>query len=196
MRSRIWRRCSREGSMIWERCKREEPETGLGRSLFTPLPRHASVFDYEGCQLCFQRKSVNLHRLGVTANHTGGSQRAVDVLGVHNLQRPRGVRRGCRRAAIRLTAAFCPARGIPRVSSRGGRINRSAVRSEQATGRREGKGGEGEGELEEGGGKSGRGGAAKEAVGVGWQERREQDAISGQPGSASRTTAGPFFPQL
>lgn len=146
MRSRIWRRCSREGSMIWERCKREEPETGLGRSLFTPLPRHASVFDYEGCQLCFQRKSVNLHRLGVTANHTGGSQRAVDVLGVHNLQRPRGVRRGCRRAAIRLTAAFCPARGIPRVSSRGGgRINRSAVRSEQATGRREGKGGEGEG---------------------------------------------------
>lgn len=70
------------------------------------------------------------------------------------------------------------------------------MRSEQATGRREGKGGEGEGELEEGGGKSGRGGAAKEAVGVGWQERREQDAISGQPGSASRTTAGPFFPQL
>lgn len=32
----------------------------------------------------------------------------------------------------------------------GGRINRSAVRSEQATGRREGKGGEGEGELEGG----------------------------------------------
>lgn len=45
MRSRIWRRCSSEGSMIWERCRREEPETGLGRSLFTPLPRHASVLD-------------------------------------------------------------------------------------------------------------------------------------------------------
>lgn len=79
----------------------------------------------------------------------------------------------------------------------GGRINRSAVRSEQATGRREGKGGEGEGELEGGWWQErGRGGAAKEAVGVGWQEGREQDAISGQPGSASRTTAGPFFPQL
>lgn len=31
--------------MIWERCKRDEPATGLGRSLFTPLPRHASVLE-------------------------------------------------------------------------------------------------------------------------------------------------------
>lgn len=45
MSSRIWRRCSMEGSMIWERCRREAPATGLGRSLFTPLPRHVSVFE-------------------------------------------------------------------------------------------------------------------------------------------------------
>lgn len=62
---RIWRRCSMEGSMIWERCKRDEPATGLGRSLFTPLPRHASVLDCErtsGQFLCSDNVGCNVQK--------------------------------------------------------------------------------------------------------------------------------------
>lgn len=64
-----------EGSMIWERCKREAPATGLGRSLFTPLPRHVSVFDCEARSVIYSWKvesgewlaAPNLHLLDVTA---------------------------------------------------------------------------------------------------------------------------------
>lgn len=45
-----------EGSMIWERCRREAPATGLGRSLFTPLPRHVSVFDCEARSVIYSWK--------------------------------------------------------------------------------------------------------------------------------------------
>lgn len=42
--------------MIWERCRREAPATGLGRSLFTPLPRHVSVFDCEARSVIYSWK--------------------------------------------------------------------------------------------------------------------------------------------
>lgn len=65
--------------MIWERCRREAPATGLGRSLFTPLPRHVSVFDCEARSVIYSWKvesgkwkggelaAPNLHLLDVTA---------------------------------------------------------------------------------------------------------------------------------
>lgn len=71
-----------------------------------------------GVGLCMSAWSdrVHLHLHDVAAGHG-----IVSVLRLgcmeHDLQRRREVLRGYRRAAILLTAAFCPATAIPRVSS-------------------------------------------------------------------------------
>lgn len=143
MSSRIWRRCSMEGSMIWERCRREAPATGLGRSLFTPLPRHVSVFDCEARSVIYSWKvesgkwKVERWRVGRAkltsprrnSYHTNTSQLSFPAdeasceLGagrtIGDILKQRAALRGYRRAEILLKGVFFPRRGILRVSWRG-----------------------------------------------------------------------------
>lgn len=171
MRSRIWRRCSREGSMIWERWRREEPETGFGRSLFTPLPRHASVLDYacqRGQRECtYISTAEQLARVSVAGMH----MHSTTYRGDEKSDEDTDEQRSCRR---QLSAQRQRYHGFHRGSAGGGR---DLWKSEQPTG---------EGEELEGDGRSGggRGGARGRERGGGGKSAR----MCGRRGKAKGTT--------
>lgn len=103
--------------MIWERCKRDEPATGLGRSLFTPLPRHASVLDCErtsGQFLCSDNVGCNVQKPTSPRRnscHTNTSQSAL-------LQTKRWARTEATSSPTRMPTSSDPAEGsfLPRES--------------------------------------------------------------------------------
>lgn len=205
MSSKIWRRCSMEGSMIWERCRREAPATGLGRSLFTPLPRHVSVFDCEARSVIYSWKVESgkwrvVGRAKLTSPrrnsyHTNTSQLSFPAdeasceLGaggtIGDILKQRAALRGYRRAEILLKGVFFPRRGILRVSWRGKKC--SGGGGARVEGRN--SGGKRRGEQAAVGG----GGTAKGAAGARWGRGGEGEMHLSGRGSRPEQPRNLFF---